>query len=168
MKATELIRWALQMTGTGTARLVSDMKEHALAMSTPGANGGDGNHTLWLLGHMAFIEGSVLTILYGEPNPVGHWAHLFATGTTSSTEAAEYPSFDEVLTKYQQIRRETLSRLERSGESGLDAKPMAVPPGFEDVMTSVGQTLLLVTLHNMVHYGQIADARRVAGRPPLM
>jgi hypothetical protein len=25
-----------------------------------------------------------------------------------------------------------------------------------------------VTLHQMVHYGQIADARRAAGREPLM
>jgi len=42
-----------------------------------------------------------------------------------------------------------------------------VSPGFEEVMKTVGQTFLLVALHNMVHYGQIADARRAAGRPPL-
>jgi hypothetical protein len=46
--------------------------------------------------------------------------------------------------------------------------PKQVTPGFEDVMTTFGQTLLLVSLHNMVHYGQITDARRTAGRKPLL
>ena len=46
--------------------------------------------------------------------------------------------------------------------------PKKVPPGFEELMTTFGQTLLLLTLHNMVHYGQIADARRVAGLKPLI
>ena len=35
-----------------------------------------------------------------------------------------------------------------------------IPPGFEDAMKTAGHTFLLVTLHQMVHYGQIADARQ--------
>lgn len=35
-------------------------------------------------------------------------------------------------------------------------------------MKTFGHTFLLITLHQMVHYGQIADARRVAGRKPVM
>jgi ABC-type oligopeptide transport system ATPase subunit len=34
--------------------------------------------------------------------------------------------------------------------------------------STTGRTLLLIALHQMVHYGQIADARRAAGRKPLM
>jgi hypothetical protein len=35
-------------------------------------------------------------------------------------------------------------------------------------MATFGSSLLLIALHQMVHYGQIADSRRVAGRKPLM
>ena len=35
-------------------------------------------------------------------------------------------------------------------------------------MPTAAHTLLLTALHTMVHYGQIADARRVAGLPPLI
>ena len=55
MKAIELIRWAMELTEQGTAALVEDMRDAALTPSTPGGKGGDGNHSLWLLGHLAYI-----------------------------------------------------------------------------------------------------------------
>lgn len=53
-------------------------------------------------------------------------------------------------------------------DAGLDRPPVWVPDGFEDFMRTVGQTPMLLALHQMVHYGQIADARRVDGRPSLL
>ena len=73
-----------------------------------------------------------------------------------------------MLRVYRDGRARTLKLLDRIGEAGLDRKPDNVPPVFEDAMKTVGNSLLLITLHQMVHYGQIADARRVAGRKPLM
>lgn len=167
MQAIELIRWAMQLTDAGVARLVADMGDAALTPSTPGAKGGDGNHTLWALGHLAYIEGVVPRMLFGEPNPVEHWAPLFATGTQPKPDAAAYPPFDEVLATFRDLRRRNLKLLDEIGDAGLDRAPKAPPPGFEDIKT-YGHTFLLVTLHQMAHYGQIADARRVAGRKPLM
>lgn len=73
-----------------------------------------------------------------------------------------------MLGAFRENRAESLRILEEVGEAGLDRAPKAIPPGFEDAMKTIGQTLLLMALHNMVHYGQVADARRVAGRAPLM
>jgi len=168
MNAIDLIRWAMQLTDQGTAYLVSDMKDASLTPSTPGARGGDGNHTLWLLGHLAVIEGGLRTILLGKPNPVAHWVPLFAAGTKPKSDASVYPPFDEVLSTYRKLRAENLKMLDEFSDTDLDRAPKQVPPEFADVMTSFGNTLLLIALHNMVHYGQIADARRVAGRKPLM
>lgn len=168
MKAIDLIRWAMEFTGKGTEAIVADMRDACLTPSTPGAAGGDGNHTLWLLGHLTFIEGGIPHILLGEPHPVAHWAPLFATGTKPLPDAKAYPPFDEVLARYRELRSRNLRLLEEVGEGGLDRLPKRVPPGFEDAMKTFGHTFLLVTLHNMVHYGQVADARRVAGRKPLM
>jgi hypothetical protein len=164
MKAIDLIRWALKMTEAATAGLAADMRE--VPLTRPTEHGG--NHPLWVLGHLCVIEGGIPQILFGENNPVEHWKPLFAAGTEPKADASAYPSFDEVMRTYRELRARTLKLVEEIGEAGLDRKPAQVPPGFEDVMTSFGQTLMLNALHNMVHYGQIADARRVAGHKPLL
>jgi len=168
MKAIDLIRWAMQLTEQGTAAICDGMRDAALARPTPGAKGGDGNHALWSLGHLCVIEGGIPEILLGEPHPLEHWWPLFGTGTQPSDDASIYPSFDEVLRTYHELRARNMKLLDQIGEGGLDRVPAKIPPGFEDVMTTFGHTLLVITLHNMVHYGQIADARRAAGLKPLL
>ena len=164
MKAIDLIRGALQMTEQGTLNLIEDMRD--APMTQPTSNGG--NHPLWVMGHLASIEGAVRSALFGEPHPVGHWAHLFAPGTQPRTDPGAYPPFDEVVRTWRELRAQNLRRLDEVGDAGLDAPAKAPPPGFEDAMRTVGQGFLLLALHQMVHYGQIADARRVTGRKPLM
>lgn len=167
MSSIDLIRWALTMTDEGTANLVADMRDAALTQPTPGKGNG-GNHPLWSVGHLCVIEGGIPRILFGEKSPVEHWEPLFAPGTQPKTDAGAYPPFDEVLRTFRTLRANTLKMLDRIGEAGLDRPPKQVPAGFEDVMKTTGRTLLLIALHQMVHYGQIADARRVAGRKPLL
>ena len=164
MKAIELIRWAMRASEEGTNRIVADMRDAPLTQPTSQG----GNHPLWVLGHLAYIEGAIPHVLLGEPNPVEHWAPLFAPGSRPTTDPAAYPSFDEVLTKYRDLRARNVKLLDEIGEAGLDRVPKMIPPGFEDAMKTFGHTFLLITLHNMVHYGQVADARRAAGREPLM
>jgi hypothetical protein len=168
MKAIDLFRWALELTQQATARIVADMRDAPLTPSTPGGKGGDGNHPLWTLGHLCVIEGNISQILLGETNPVERWKPLFAAGTQPKADASGYPSFDELLDTYRDLRARNLKLLDELGEAGLDRSPRNIPPGFEDAMKTVGQALLLIALHNMVHYGEIADARRVAGRKPLL
>ncbi|QDT54242.1 DinB superfamily protein [Caulifigura coniformis] len=164
MKALELIQWALEFTEAGLTRLVSDMRDRPLTQPTSAG----GNHPLWVLGHLAYSEGFASEILFGEPNPLQHWAKLFAPGSQPTTNPADYPSFDELLNTFREMRAKNLVRLKEIGEAGLDAKPENVPEPFKDVMTSVGKTYLLLALHQNVHYGEVCDARRVAGLKPLM
>ena len=93
---------------------------------------------------------------------------LFGTGSEPSSDPAAYPPFDEVLAGFRSLRTGTLKLVDQLGETGMDAAPKAVPPGFVRVMTTIGQTLHVIALHTMVHYGQITDARRVAGLKPLL
>jgi hypothetical protein len=163
MTPIELIRWSLQMTEQNTVGLVEDMREIPLTPTTPG-----GNHPIWILGHLAVIEGQIPTILYGETNPVADWWPLFGMGSEVKSDAASYPSFDTLLRTYRDLRANTLKMLDQIGESGLDRVPRNVPPGFENEMRTFGQTLLVIALHNMQHAGQIADTRRAAGRKPRL
>src|SRR4051812_1030963 len=164
MKALELIHWALSFTDAGMARLVADMRDKPLTQPTPVG----GNHPVWVLGHVAFVEGSARNILFGEPNPLESWAPLFGMGSQPSTDPKVYPSFDELLKTCRDLRAKNLQQRAQIGEAGLDAKPVNIPPGFEDEMTSVGRTYLLLPLHQNVHYGEFCDARRTAGLKPLV
>jgi hypothetical protein len=164
MKALDLIRWALESTEEGFTRLVSDMRDRPMTQPTSAG----GNHPIWVLGHLAYVEGAVANIVFGVPNPVEHWKPLFDTGSQPTTNAADYPSFDELLTTFRELRAKNLKRLADVGEAGLDAVPKNVPDIFKDVMTSVGKTYLLIALHQNVHYGEVCDARRVAGIKPLL
>lgn len=168
MKAIDLVRIALQFTEDGTARLVEELRDVPMTWPTPGAKGGNGNHPLWTLGHLAVMEGSIPKILLGEPNPVEHWTPLFGMGTRPSADASVYPSFDEVLSAYRDLRQRNMKLVDSLDDAALNRVPRHIPPGFEEAMPTFGHTLLLIALHNMVHYGQLADARRVAGLKPLI
>jgi hypothetical protein len=164
MKAIDLIRWALQTADESTTRLVEDMRDQPL--TRPTSRGG--NHALWVLGHLAVIEGMIPHTVFGEPHPVRHWWPLFGTGSEPSDDAGAYPPFDEVLTTYRDLRAKNLVRLEEIGEAGLEQAPKVIPPGFEDRMKTIGRTFHLIALHQMQHLGQVADARRAAGREPFV
>jgi hypothetical protein len=164
MKAIDLIRWALKLTDEATARLVEDMRDQPL--TRPTSRGG--NHALWVLGHLAVIEGMIPHAVFGEEHPVQHWWPLFGTGSVPSDDASAYPPFDEVFSTYRELRAKNLARLEEIGEAGLEQAPKAIPPGFEDRMKTIGRTFHLVAMHQMFHLGQVADARRAAGRKPFV
>ncbi|MDZ4821638.1 MAG: DinB family protein, partial [Planctomycetota bacterium] len=149
MNAIDAIRWSMQLTAGGTENIASTMRESPLVQPTSKG----GNHTLWCLGHLAFVEGSFRQIVFGQPNPVEEWGALFAPGTTPTTDASDYPSFEEVLSTYLRLREENLKMLDELTDADLDKAPKFIPPGFEEVMQTVGTTLLLLSLHNMVHYG---------------
>ncbi|HEV3119430.1 MAG TPA: hypothetical protein VGY58_20405, partial [Gemmataceae bacterium] len=73
-----------------------------------------GNHPLWILGHLAWVEGNIIqAIMLGRPNPVAHWKSLFGIGTEVSSEASRYPTLSEVNKAFQNIRAETLNRAGR-------------------------------------------------------
>jgi hypothetical protein len=162
MKAIELVRWALRKSDGWAAGAAEDLRDVPLVQPTWRG----GNHPLWTVGHLAVVEGSIPQILFGEPNPVERWMPLFGQGTRPTTDAKAYPPFDEVLKTYRDLRAKNLARLEEIGDEGLDRAPAAVPKGFEDEMRTMGQTLLVIALHQMVHVGQLADARRASGREP--
>ncbi len=161
MKEIDLIGWALRKTDEWVLGAAEDMRDAPLTQPTSRG----GNHPLWILGHLAVVEGDVPRFLFGEPNPVEHWRPLFGQGTRPTTDAGAYPPYEEVLEMYRNLRAKNLARLEEIGEAGLDLPP-AIPPGFQDGTVTRGQMLLVFALHQMTHLGQIADARRAAGREP--
>ncbi len=164
MNAVDAIRFALIFSDQGIARLLEGMHDKPLVRPTSSG----GNHPLWIMGHLCFAEAGVHSCITGEHNPVSDWSPLFAPGSTPSSNLSDYPPFEKIIKTFHELRQRNIALLEKLGEAGLERKPVSVPPGLEDMMRTNGQALMLTALHHMVHYGQLTDARRVAGLKPLM
>ena len=163
MKAIDAVRAALRMNDI-SMRFIEDMRDAPLTQ--PMSAGG--NHPLWVLGHLAHSEAAFRQGMVGEPNPLEHWTPLFGGGSVPKADASLYPTFDEVHRAYREQRAASLKLLDEIGDAGLGQRPTNPPPGLEDVFDTVGATFLLMTQHHWFHCGQVADARRAAGRKPLI
>ena len=159
----EYIKLGLE-NGTGWAMgLIQDMKDAPLTQPTP--NGG--NHPLWVLGHIVRAESDLLDgFILGKPNRFPE-LDKFSMGHEPTTNADDYPSMDELLSKFEEIRAATLAHLATLSESDLSQKSHA-PEEFGATFGTVGACFAAMQTHMAFHAGQVADARRAAGRKPLM
>ena len=164
MNSIDFIRMSLNMSQGWIMGLAEDLKDQPLVQPTP--NGG--NHLLWCLGHLAYAEANMISVMCkGEENPLASWKDLFDAGTSVSTNAADYPSIDEVFTRVSETRAATLAYLDTLSDEDL-AKPSHAEGEMKEWFGTIGQCLAASLIHFGFHGGQIADARRAAGRNVLM
>ena len=69
MRIKEFIQSALDASDRAVPSVIDKMSDAPTTFPPP--NGGC--HPLWVLGHLAFVEGMIPTVLFGEPNPVAEW-----------------------------------------------------------------------------------------------
>lgn len=164
MNAVNFVRLTLEQSKGWILGLAADMKDAPLTAPTP--NGG--NHPLWVLGHLTFSEADLIHgLVSGEPNPLAEWKDLFGQGSEPTSDASLYPSFDEIMGKFEEVRANTLRVLDGMTDDDLD-EPSHAPEEMKDFFGTNGQVFATAAIHFAFHGGQIADARRAAGRPPLM
>ncbi len=107
---------------------VEQMREHCVVFPTPSG----GCHTLWVLGHLAYIEALVIrTFMLGEANPLAECEGVF-DGADVNGEISQYPLFDDVLAKCREVRASTVALLDSLSERDLDRVSAKAPEGFED------------------------------------
>lgn len=164
MKATELIRFTLNASKGWAMMLIDDIKDEPLVQPTPHG----GNHPLWTVGHLAYSEAHILDeYLLGRPNRYAELAPLFKASTTPVTDAAQAPPIEELLAKFEAIRAATLAHLDTLTDDDLDS-PSHAPPEMAGFFGKVGGCFAAMSTHVSFHAGQVADARRAAGRKPLL
>src|ERR1700742_2692988 len=105
MYTKDAIRYALEMANTGVLGPLASIEDVPTAFPTP--NGGC--HPLWVVGHLALVEGSIPGVLYGEPNPVECWQTLFGENTEPVADLDAYPPLAEVRAKYSELRDRNLA-----------------------------------------------------------
>ena len=138
---------------------VEEMRDHCVVFPT--RNGGC--HTLWVLGHLAYIEALVARqFMLGEEHPLAEWKEIF-DGAEASGDISQYPPFDAVLAKCRAMRASTVALARSLSEDDLDKKSATAPEKFEDTFGTYRLCLQYVADHWYMHRGHLADARRAAG-----
>jgi len=163
MKTIEFIRMGLNMSAGLALGLIDNMKDQPLTFPTPKG----GNHPLWVLGHLAWTEGEIMQVMLGHANPLAHWKPIFGAGSEPTAKASDYPSLDEAKKAFQDLRAQTLKLLDTLTDADLDRASEKCPPPAKPFVGTYGQCLMVLILNTMSHDGQVADARRAAGRKPL-
>lgn len=159
MESMDLVRDRLLQSRDRVLARIEEMRDHATVFPTPHG----GCHTLWVLGHLAYIEALVIrTFMLGEANPLAAWAEAF-DGAEVSGDPGGFPPFDEVLDRCRQVRAATVALAASLSEADLDRPGAQVPKGFEDTFGTWRLCLSYVADHWYMHRGQLADARRAAG-----
>ena len=159
MKSIDLIRDNLKKSASRVLARVEEMGDHCLVFPTPKGGG----HTLWVLGHLAYIEALVIRgFMLGEPNPLADWEEIF-DGADTTGDVGQYRSFDQVLATCREMRDSTLALLDSLSEADLDKASAKAPEGHKDSFGTYRLCLQFVADHWYMHRGQLADARRAAG-----
>jgi hypothetical protein len=158
MHTKDAITFALTISNRAVLSVIDEMSGAPTTFPTP--NGGC--HPLWVLGHLALIEGSIPAALFGEPNPAAKWAGYFGEGSEPVDDARTYPPFAEVREMYVRLRERNLALLESLSEADLDKATVAPPKGREREFATFGSSFLVLALHQMIHRSHVTDARRAA------
>ncbi|MBD3336001.1 MAG: DUF664 domain-containing protein [Candidatus Eisenbacteria bacterium] len=158
MQSIDLIRDNLTKSSERVLAHVDDMRTFAL--TTPTSTGGC--HTLWVLGHLAYIESLVVeSFMLGRKNPLAHWEKIF-DGDDPSGDADDYPPFHEVLATCRAVRQSTVSLLDSLSEEDLNKTSAQAPAGWEETFGTYRLCLQYAADHWYMHRGHLADARRAA------
>jgi hypothetical protein len=163
MQTKDAIKFALTSSHRAVLSVIDEMSGAATTFPTP--NGGC--HPLWVLGHLTLVEGMIPVVFFGEKNPAGEWQQYFGETSEPVAVASAYPPFAEVREKYLQLREQNLKLLESLSEADLDKPAKAPPKGREHEFATYGRSFLALALHQMMHRGNVTDARRAAGRAAL-
>jgi hypothetical protein len=159
MNSIDLIRENLQRSEEIVLARIEDMRDYCMVFPTPRG----GCHTLWVLGHLAYIEGQVIQdFMLGGQNPLANWGELF-DGADVAGDASRFPSFDQVLSECRGIRAATTSVIDTFTENDLDEASARTPQAVEWLFGTYRRCLQYAADHWFMHRGQLADARRAAG-----
>jgi hypothetical protein len=159
MESIDLIRRNLKKSRDRVLARVEEMQDHCVVFPTPSG----GCHTLWVLGHLAYVEGLVVRqFMLGESNPLAEWKDIF-DGADVNGDITAYPAFDATLSKCREMRAATVALAESLSEHDLDNKSARAPEGFDDTFGTCRLCLQYVADHWYMHRGHLADARRAAG-----
>ena len=119
-------------------------------------------HPLWLMGHLAASFDVILNVMTLGSAPLlpSNYFKKFgpsqAGGDPVSSNASDYPSWDEIVASYDKAGKAAIAKIRTLDDSDLPGGPKGSPPeAFKDFFKVRGQTLGAMAQHDAYHRGQI-------------
>lgn len=119
-------------------------------------------HPLWLLGHLANTANVVgaMWILNGESVTSKEFRKKFAPdfggGDPVTADAADYPSWDEVVGVYEKAMDAVIAGVKGLADSDLpNPLPGRIPDPLRQHFSSVGRSINILSMHDSYHRGQM-------------
>ncbi|MBX7167567.1 MAG: DinB family protein [Pirellulales bacterium] len=124
------------------------------------------NHIAWQLGHLIAAERMLVEkAVPGSMRPLPEgFAERHKKSTAGSDNPADFLTKAEYLRLAESVRANTLEVVEKLAEGDADKSAGQGGPPF---LQTVGDTLLFISGHWLMHAGQWAIVRRKLGRAPL-
>jgi uncharacterized damage-inducible protein DinB len=119
--------------------------------------GEESNSFAWVAGHIVWARSRTLSFLgtaWSRP-----WLHLFARGAKAG-ETAEYPSSEEIVLAWQDVKTTLNAALEDASAESLSVPAPPGPPSFDGKLSGL---ISFLALHESYHVGQAAYLRRWLG-----
>ena len=146
------------------ARFVADIPDDKMCVQFPNLP----NHAAWTLGHLTQSRINISNMI-GKPAelPAPDWSARFGRGSAPVSDPAAYPAKGEMLVILQKTHDHLIGAL-----ATIDPALLNVPhdrafflPLFP---TKAHLVATVLTTHDGIHIGQLADFRRALGLPTVI
>ena len=162
MKLKDRLKHALLFARSTTDSILDELTDDADWIRPASPNG---NHALWITGHLAFVDNHFTRLLDPELTAeLTGFKETYGRGSTPVDELSAYPSASELRTIMREQRSAFLQALENCSEEDFD-KPS--PEGAPEFMPNVGLIFQMVAWHEGLHTGQLTTIHRLLGHDPL-
>ena len=163
MRATEAIKAAMKSAQNVMEMYISDLSDaDLLVRPVPAAN-----HIAWQLGHLIVAEGFLVHTELPDaeyPDLPAGFAEQYTKETSTSDSPAAFRTKAEYLDLSKKMRAATLAVMDKLTDADLDR---ACTGRMAQFAPKLGDLLLLVANHTMMHAGQFTVVRRKLGKPVL-
>jgi len=124
------------------------------------------NHLAWQIGHLVVAEIMMLGGMFPEFKtelPEG-FEEAHHKDKVDCDDASKFNTLAEYLELMTKVRANTLAALEAMDESKLDDP---APEQMRAFCPTVGDMMILIGTHPMMHAGQVVPVRRECGKPVM-
>jgi hypothetical protein len=163
MNGIQTIQAALGSTQYLLNEYVKDLSDaDLLVRPVPGAN-----HLAWQLGHLCWSEPMIVRGQLPDaryPSVPEDWKDLYGAKGAGNDGPAQFKKKAEYLTLFNEVRQATLAAVGRLTDADLDRPTKGEMAPFAP---KLGDMLVLVANHTLMHAGQFSVLRRKLGKPVL-
>jgi len=163
MNAQDLLKQSLQTTNMVVTSYLSDLSDAELLVRPgPGCN-----HIAWQLGHLIHSNASILDSIRpgAAPKLPEGFGAKHSKDTASSDNPSEFMKKSEYEALMKQVDDAVVAAIGQMSESDLDQPS---PEQWRSMFPRVGDVMVLLTNHAMMHVGQWVPVRRKLDKPVVI